>query len=138
MPDPEHDVEHDLAALGRTMIIEAPADDLVEQVLARIARPAPSRTARLRRWTRRSRRRLIAVLVAVLIIGLALTPPVRAVVRGWLQLGGVLIRTEAPPVTGTAPPTSTPDPAPTGGRTVTLSQARGLVTFPVGDPQHAR
>ena len=77
----------------------------------------------------------MALIIAVLIIGLALTPPVRAVVRQWLQLGGVVIRTAPPPVTGATPaPSATPAPPPRTGRTVTLPQARRLVTFPIGVP----
>ncbi len=127
------DLEHELWALGRTMIIEPPPDDLVELVLGRISTPAPRRSVRIRRWLTRSRRRLVALIIAVLIIGLALTPPVRAVVRQWLQLGGVVIRTAPPPITG-ATPSATPAPPPRTGRTVTLPQARRLVAFPIGVP----
>ena len=128
------DLENELWALGRTMIIEPPPDDLVERVLGRISMPAPRRSARIRRWLTRSRRRLVALIIAVLIIGLALTPPVRAVVRQWLQLGGVVIRTAPPPVTGATPDSVTPAPPPRTGRTVTLPQARRLVAFPIGVP----
>lgn len=129
------DVERELRALGRTMIIEPPHDDLVERVLTRISMPATRRSAKIRRWLTRSRRRLVALIIAALIIGLALTPPVRAVVRHWLQLGGVVIRTAPPPVTGATPaPSATPEPPPRTGRAVTLSQARRLVTFPIGVP----
>ena len=51
------------------------------------------------------------MIVAVVIIGLGLTPPVRAAVVEWLRIGGVLVRT-APAPTGPAP---TADPAPTAG-----------------------
>ena len=40
------DLEKELWALGRTMIIEPPPDDLVERVLGRISMPAPRRSAR--------------------------------------------------------------------------------------------
>jgi hypothetical protein len=134
MTDPG-DLENELWALGRTMIIEPPPDDLVERVLGRIAMPAPRRSERLRLWFTHSRRRLAALIIAVLIIGLALTPPVRAVIRQWLQLGGVVIRTAPPPVTGATPALSvSPAPPPRTGRTVTLSQARRLVSFPIGAP----
>lgn len=117
------------------MIIEPPPEDLVEHVLARISVPAPRRSAKVQRWLTHSRRRLVALIIAVLIIGLALTPPVRAVVRHWLQLGGVIIRTAPPPVTGATPaPSATPEPPPRTGRSVTLPEARRLVSFPIGVP----
>jgi hypothetical protein len=129
------DLENELLVLGRTMIIEPPPDDLVERVLARISMPAPRRSARIRSWLTGSRRRLVALIIAVLITGLALTPPVRAVVREWLELGGVLIRTVPPPVTGATPaPSATSAPPPRAGRSMTLPQARRLVTFPIGVP----
>ena len=70
------------------------------------------------------------MIIALVIIGLGLTPPVRAAVVEWLRIGGVLVRT-APPVTGPSP---TPSPPPTIGPTVTLAQAKALVDFPVGVP----
>ena len=39
------------------------------------------------------------MIIALVILGLGLTPPVRAAVVEWLRIGGVLVRT-APPVTG--------------------------------------
>src|SRR5688500_734528 len=91
----------ELRALGRTITIAPPPDDLVEQVLARL--PAePTRRRSPGRWLLARRRRLVAVIVAVVIIGLGLTPPVRAAVIEWLRIGGVLIRT-APAPTGPAP-----------------------------------
>ncbi len=124
------DLDAELRALGRTLVVDAPADDLVEQVLARVsAAPEPMRT---RTWAggRTRRRRLVAVIVALVILGLGLTPPVRAAVVEWLQIGGVLFRTE-PPVSGPSP---TPLPPPTIGPTVPLAEAMRLVDFPVGVP----
>ena len=48
------DLEEELRALGRTLIIDPPADDLAERVLARLqtARPGPVRRAW--RWLVRS------------------------------------------------------------------------------------
>ncbi len=124
------DLDAELRALGQTLVVAAPADDLVEQVLARLpAEPEPSRT-RNRGWGRTRRRRLVAVIIALVLLGLGLTPPVRAAVVEWLRIGGVLVRT-APPVTGPSP---TPSPPPTIGPTVTLAQAKALVDFPVGVP----
>ena len=122
------DLDAELRALGRTLVVAAPADDLVEQVLGRLPdRPEPSRT---RGWGRTRRRRLVAVIIALVILGLGLTPPVRAAVVEWLRIGGVLFRTE-PPVSGPSP---TPSPPPAIGPIVTLAEAKRLVDFPVGVP----
>ena len=43
-------------------------------------------------WLTDSRRRLVAAIVAAVLIGLVLTPPVRAAVVEWLRIGGVLIK----------------------------------------------
>lgn len=128
MAEPDDRLDAELRALGQTLVVAAPTDDLVEQVLARLpAEPAPS-PPRGRGRTRR--RRVVAAIVALVIIGLGLTPPVRAAVVEWLRIGGVLVRTE-PPVTGPSP---TPSPPPTIGPRVTLAQAKALVDFPVGVP----
>jgi hypothetical protein len=127
MAEPD-DLDAELRALGRTLLVAPPADDLVEQVLARL--PAEPLPARSRDRGRTRRRRVIAAIVALVIIGLGLTPPVRAAVVEWLRIGGVLFRTE-PPVSGPSP---TPSPPPTIGPQVTLAQAKGLVDFPVGVP----
>ena len=120
----------ELRALGRTMTIAPPPDDLAAQVLARL--PAePARRRSPGRWLLARRRRLVAVIVAVMIIGLGLTPPVRAAVVEWLRIGGVLIRT-APALSG---PARTADPLPTAGAVVTLAEAQGLVEFPIGVPE---
>ena len=127
MAEPD-DLDAELRALGRTLVAAAPADDLVEQVLGRLpAAPDPKR-GRVDRHARR--RRLVAVIVALVILGLGLTPPVRAAVIEWLRIGGVLVRTQ-PPVPGPSP---TPSPPPTIGPTVTLTEAEELVDFPVGVP----
>jgi hypothetical protein len=73
---------------------------------------------------------LVAVIIAVVLLGLGLTPPVRAAVVEWLRIGGVLIQT-APPATGPSP---TPEPPPRTGQAVTLDEARRLVSFPVAVP----
>ena len=120
----------ELRALGRTMLIAPPPDDLVEQVLSRL--PAePARRRSPGRWLLARRRRLVALVITVVIIGLGLTPPVRAAVIEWLRIGGVMIRT-APAPTGPAP---TADPVPTVGAVVTLAEAQALVSFPIGVPQ---
>jgi len=122
------DLDADLRALGRTLVVAPPAEDLVEQVLARVAAgPEPTR-ARDRGRTRR--RRLVAVIIALVLLGLGLTPPVRAAVVEWLRIGGVLVRT-GPPASGPSP---TPSAPPTIGPTVSLAEAKALVDFPVGVP----
>ena len=127
MAEPD-DLDAELRALGRTLVVAPATDDLVEQVLARL--PADPLPARSRDRGRTRRRRVIAAIVALVIIGLGLTPPVRAAVVEWLRIGGVLIRTE-PPVSGPSP---TPSPPPPIGPTVSLAEARSLVDFPVGVP----
>ena len=122
-------LEEELRALGRTLVVDPPPDDLVERVLTRL--PLRRRRRTPWGWLMARRRRLVAVVIAVLILGLGLTPPVRAAVVEWLRIGGVLIRTE-PPITGPSP---TPQPPPRTGPTVTLEEARSMVSFPVGVPE---
>ncbi len=145
MPDPRLEIEEHLYELGRTMVIEEPSDELALAVLTRIATDAP-RPGRARPHARR--RRLVAVVVAALLVALTLTPPVRAAVLHWLRIGGVVIRTAPAPSTGLPPPATTSGPstpvpsAPrsVGGLTVRLDQVRTMVAFPVvvpaelGDP----
>ena len=71
------DLEEELRALGRTLIIDPPADDLAERVLARLQTTRPGPAKRAWRWLLRSRRRLVAMIIAAVIIGLGLTPPDR-------------------------------------------------------------
>src|SRR5918992_124554 len=122
-------LENELRQLGRTMVVAAPRDDLVERVLARL--PAQRRRRRTPwTWLMARRRRLVAVIIAVVLLGLGLTPPVRAAVVEWLRIGGGLIRTGAP-----APgPSPTPQPPPRTGQTVSLAEARSLVSFPIAVP----
>jgi len=122
------DLDADLRALGRTLVVAPPAEDLVEQVLARVAAGLEPTRARDRGRTRR--RRLVAVIIALVLLGLGLTPPVRAAVVEWLRIGGVLVRT-GPPASGPSP---TPSAPPTIGPTVSLAEAKALVDFPVGVP----
>jgi hypothetical protein len=141
----ELEIEAELRALGRTLLLEPPAEDLVERVLARLPVARPSRLQRVLgrlptfwsdrlerawRWLTRSRRRLVAVIIAALIIGLGLTPPVRAAVLHWLRIGGVVVKTE-PRSSGVSP---TPQPPPTVGPARTVAEAQRLVQFPIGVP----
>jgi hypothetical protein len=126
------DLEVQLRALGRSITIEPPADDLAERVLDRVLaeRPGPL----IRAWHRlvTSRRRLVAVIIAAVIVALGLTPPVRATVLEWLRIGGVVIKTAPPPAPGTS---LTPQPPPTSGPTTTVAEAQRLVDFPLGIPE---
>jgi hypothetical protein len=122
-------LEDELRALGRTLVVAAPRDDLVERVLTRLP-PLPRRRRTPWTWLMARRRRLVAVIIAMVLLGLGLTPPVRAAVVEWLRIGGVLIRT-GPPVTGPSP---SPQPPPRTGQTVTLAEARSLVSFPIAVP----
>jgi len=74
--------------------------------------------------------------MAALMIGLGLTPPVRAAVVEWLGIGGVLIKTSPalPSSPGRPSEPASPEPEPGGGRDVSLDQARTLVAFTVGVP----
>jgi hypothetical protein len=123
------DLEEELRALGRTLIIEPPADDLAERVLARLQTARPGPVKRAWRWLVRSRRRLLAMIIAALIVGLGLTPPVRAAVLEWLRIGGVVIKTEPPPAVSPIP-----EPPPTSGPRMSVDEARRLVDFTVGVP----
>ena len=133
----EQELVAELIRAGRTIEIEPVPDDLVADVLAGIAATSPARRRHWLgwwRWLRSSRRRLVAVLLAVVLLIAALTPPVRAAVGEWLQLGGVLIRTGSPPSPAqSSPPTLAPSP-PLGGHALTLEQARAAVAFPIGVP----
>jgi hypothetical protein len=121
-------LEAELRAFGRTLIVELPADDLTERVLAALPPTRPRRSPRA--WLRVRRRRIIAVIIAAVIIGLGLTPPVRAAVIEWLRIGGILIST-SPPVSGPSP---TPQPPPRSGPTLSLAEAQAKVSFPIGVP----
>jgi hypothetical protein len=125
------DLENELRALGRTLIIDPPPDDLAEQVLARVQRERPGPFGRAWRWLVRSRRRLIAMIISAVIIGLGLTPPVRATVLDWLRIGGVVIKTGPAPTAGASP---TAEPPPTTGSITTVAAAQRLVGFRIGVP----
>src|SRR5918998_2682577 len=130
MAEPEDRLDAELRALGGAVVGAPPAEHLVEQVLARLPDEAGPLRSRPRAGGRTRRRRLVAVVIALVLLGLGLAPPVRAAVVEWLRIGGVLVRTQ-PPVSGPSP---TPSPPPTIGPQVTLAQAKGLVDFPVGVP----
>jgi hypothetical protein len=88
------DLEQELGELGRTLVVAPPPDDLAERVCWCACGPKVPPRGRLSTWWRwliSSRRRLVAAIVAALLIGLVLTPPVRAAGLEWLRIGGVLI-----------------------------------------------
>jgi hypothetical protein len=126
------DLEEQLRALGRSITIDPPADDLAERILARVLAERPGPFQRAWHWLVQSRRRLVAMIIAAVIIALGLTPPVRATVLEWLRIGGVVIKTAPSPATGTSP---SPQPPATNGPTVTVTEARRLVDFPLGLPE---
>lgn len=123
----------ELRQLGRELGVDHPDADLVDRVMARVsAEPATPRRrpfARVTEYGRRildavrARRRAFAAALAALLIGLALTPPVRAAVAEWFGFGGVVVR-EAP-----APGPSTAPPPPGATSKLTLQQARDLIAF---------
>ena len=124
----------ELVRAGHSITIDPVPDELVGNVLTAI-RSAPSKNRRRWlgwwRWLRNRRRRLIAVVIAIVLLVGALSPPVRAAVGEWLRIGGVLIRTGPPP---TSAPPSTPTPLVEGRTVMSLEQARAAVDFPIGLP----
>lgn len=126
------DLEEQLRALGRSITVDPPADDLAKRVLARVLAERPGPFARAWRWLVRSRRRLVAMIIAALIIALGLTPPVRATVLEWLRIGGVVIKTAPFPATGTSP---NPAPPRASGPSMAVAEAQRLVDFPLGLPE---
>lgn len=133
--DPSYDVlVADLRALGRAVPGPQTRPGLAAAVLARLAdEPAPAAAGRVRALARhvvphvRARRRVVAVLVAVVLAAVA-TPPVRATVADWFGFGGVQVR-QGP----TPGPTSAPPP-PTVGTGGDLGRAAALVGFDVVAP----
>ena len=160
-PLPMDPLEAELIALGRTLVVDPPALDLVERVLARVAGPdhedaaasaalrtAPPSVAPLhpsrgvRGWPaavatslRAPRRRALAAAVAALLL-VVLVPPVRAAVLDLFRIGGVTVR-EVPSPRG-APATSDPQllpPTSPGGMVVgSLGEASKRVGFDIAAP----
>lgn len=95
-------LEDELKAVGRSVVVPPAADDLTSTVLTQVA-GVPVRKRLRDRW------RAFLAGFLVLIAGAALTPPVRATVAEWLQIGGV----QAQPV-GTRPSTAPPPPTVVG------------------------
>lgn len=139
-PSPQP-LEAELIALGRTLVVDPPAIDLAERVLARIAETdvegagapaapnkapavlgrswlpgrAPARLPhRLAAWLtslRAPRRRALATLIAALLV-VVLVPPVRAAVLDFFRIGGVTVQ-EVPSPSGAPATSDTEGSAPT-------------------------
>jgi hypothetical protein len=132
------DLERELVRLGRAIVTEPPREDLVEQTLVRIERDlgTPGRAL-----GPRVRRRLVGATAALVLLVIAVVPPVRAAVLDLLRLGAVVVRLEPAPATPT-PGTSRAAPSapasgwtPTGPTsTLTLDEARTAVDFPFTVP----
>ncbi|MFI5707883.1 hypothetical protein [Kribbella sp. NPDC051620] len=127
-------LEEELRALGRSAAVPPVADGLAAKVLERIAEPPVRRTFA---DAVRSRWRSLLALLAVLLAGALVTPPVRAAVAEWLNIGGV----EAVHVPNG--PTSAPQPPAATGQ-LSLAEATKAAGFaPVvpkalGTPAHVQ
>lgn len=123
-------LEDELLALGRSILTEAPRDDLADTVLARVTAPEVGSAAPPRPPTRVLRRRVGWAVAATVALALALIPPVRAAVVELLRIGGIVVREEPAPVPQTTrPATSVPNTgSSTGsGAAVTLPRAEQLI-----------
>lgn len=139
-------LEAELVAVGRTLVVDPPAADLAERVLARIAAadgedagaPAVPSTspvevgrsrlpgwlpAQLPNWLsavprslRAPRRRALAAAIAALLV-VVLVPPVRAAVLDLFRIGGITVR-EVPSPSGAPATSGSGRPAPTSSGVV--------------------
>ncbi len=130
MPEATNSLDAELRALAGELRTSQPADGLADAVLLRIgAEPVPGRPSRFAQTVRRvlgwllARWRSVVAALGVLLIGLALAPPVRATVAEWFGFDGVIVRREPGPV-----PSTTPAP-PVASSNLTLDQARRLLRF---------
>jgi hypothetical protein len=108
-------LDDELRALGRSAVVPPVDEGLTAAVLSRVA-DLPVRRSLRERW------RTFLALFLVLVAGAVATPPVRATVAEWLNIGGV----EARPV-GTGP-TSAPAPPTVAGQ-VSLAEAARVAGF---------
>jgi hypothetical protein len=113
-------LDDELRVLGRSAVVPPVAEDLTTAVLSRVA-DLPARRRLRDRW-----RSFVAGFL-VLIAGAALTPPVRATVAEWLNIGGV----QAQPV-GTGPSTAPPVPGVSGH--LSLKDAERVAGFKPATP----
>jgi hypothetical protein len=131
------DLERELVAVGRVLVIEPPRDDLVERTLARIG---TNHVAQSKPLASRVRRRIAWATAALAVLAVAAVPPVRAAVLELFRLGAVVVRQEPAPVgppanpSAVAPSRAAPS-APTGPLArLTLAEARAAVAFPFTVP----
>ncbi|HET7800589.1 MAG TPA: hypothetical protein VFL38_09220 [Humibacillus xanthopallidus] len=130
-------LEDELLALGRSILTEAPRDDLAGVVLARVTAREVGSAAASRSVTRVVRRRVGWVVAATVALALVLIPPVRAAVVELLRIGGIVVREEPAPTTTptTRPGTSGPStgtgsstgPGTGSGAAVALQRAQQLI-----------
>lgn len=117
-------LDDELRILGRSAVVPPVADDLTAAVLSRVA-DLPVRKRLRDRW------RAFVAGFLVLIAGAALTPPVRATVAEWLNIGGV----QAQPV-GTGPSTAPPVPGVPGH--LSFDEAARIAGFTPAVPKTLR
>jgi hypothetical protein len=158
MPD-RLDLEDELVALGRMLVIDPPRDDLADLVLARLGHPEDATPDAMpheqpdeqtdeqpaapvviglpgTRMVRPGRRRLGWAVAAAVVLVLALIPPVRAAVVELLRIGGVVVREEPRPSTSPAAPATqsgTATGAPTG-TAVSVARAEQLIGADIAVP----
>jgi hypothetical protein len=134
------DMVRDLSALGRDLRLPEPSQGLSTAVMGRVATlPLPGTpTTSWGRASRRvgqrltfavgtRRRRVVAILLAVLLSLLA-APPVRAAVADWFGFGGVRVERGSPPPGKASPP-------PRVEQHRSLAQAAAAVSFPISMPR---
>lgn len=140
-------LEAELIALGRTLVVDPPAADLADLVLARIAvthgeyaaRKGSSSGSTFAAWLgalRGPRRRAVVAALAALLV-VVLVPPVRAAVLDFFRIGGVSVREVPAPSGGVATPGSVgPNSGAPGSVVVvrSLAEASARVGFEVTAP----
>ncbi|MEV8371827.1 hypothetical protein AB0P21_03770 [Kribbella sp. NPDC056861] len=95
-------LDNELRGLGRSAVVPPVAQTLAAAVLERVAEPPVRRTFG---EALRSRWRSLVALLAVLLVGALVTPPVRAAVAEWLDIGGVqAVRVPSGPTSAPTPP----------------------------------
>jgi hypothetical protein len=114
-------LDDELRILGRSAVVPPVDEGLTAAVLSRVA-GVPVRRRLRDRW------RAFVAGFLVLIAGAALTPPVRATVAEWLNIGGV----QARPV-GTGPTSAPPAPGVSGQ--LSLEEAERIAGFKPALPQ---
>ena len=138
MSDQLDALERELIALGHDLVPDPPPEGLAAAVLERITDDgtllagAESRAPERRRAERRPTRRLAWAITAMVVVVVALVPPVRAAVMELLHIGGVVVRQEP------GPPPSWPSSVGLGplvcfqtrsGPLITLMTQRGSTLF---------